>query len=322
MNVIFHLPNKMLLPLYWVVLPLFFFMTNSCTNQNEEPLTVSIDLLSIQRQLGFMNTNGMRLQSNDSPANEPLLTLIVGPLIFEENIRIYDPTTQPITDAVEDALEKDIVQTINYMKLISLPTDSDSILLELPETFGKDFQIFAVATDQRIDTIDDFAEDDNEDGKIYLGFSTTSYNIDSISSSVNEAIVLRLRRLCVRVPYPKGCASYRKHKKVTVTAAVEILGVKVNENANYYQSNDTPAFPWVVRDIPKGDQISVDQAKSRLRDLVTEMENARITIDKLVVSTTHKANPTESATCRNLADTANVKNYETQCEIAEYPYLY
>ena len=149
---------------------------------------------------------------------------------------------------------------------------------------------------------------------------TTSYNIDSISSSVNETIVLR--RLCVRVPYPKGCASYREHKKVTVTAAVEILGVKVNGSANYYQSTDIPAFPWVVRDTPTANQVSVTKAKSGLRDLVTEMENAGITIKKLVVSTTHKANRTESATCRNLADTANVNSYETQCEIAEYPYSY
>ena len=312
---IYNFTNKVVVVSVLLASALLF----GCSNDNPPAEDkVVIDLVKLQKTLGIDIHNKVTNEYGSSPATDAVKTLIIGPLTYENRGRPYT-LSEPVTSTVVDDLADDIANSANYLAFVSLPTDQEFIEFEVP-LVSSGWQVIAAASRNDIQTVDDLQQQTNKDSLVYHGFSE---NVYMSAEDINDAdLTITLTRACsVDMPEkPKGCATFGENQVAVVTSAVEIIGVKLNDG------DYTPAlitFPLIVRDTPVAGQVLPSIAEADLESIVVEISASPTPlISSLTVLTTHRENPTETQTCRELLDTDSVAAYQAQCEVQEYRFLY
>lgn len=305
-----------------ILLSSFSLLTGSCSNNNPAPRQkIKIDLGKMQNQVGiaFRASGGIETPV-DSLASDTIRTLVIGPLTYNRHGKVYS-IKEPITEEVKTDIGDDIVNSGPYIRFIPVPSAEEYAEFDVPPiTSG--WQIIAIASNKVLTMPGDLQDKSNKDSLVYFGITEDSFTDVEVLKASDYTI--KMRRACLSNPTPKGCAIYDKNKTPKISAAVEIIGVKVNntDDALPYFVSAAVSFPIIVRDNPQGSQVSPATAVEKLNQLRQEMVAAGTVISKLTVYTTHRENPTESSACRQLLDSSDVASYLSSCEVQDYFFIY
>ncbi|MBU3914014.1 hypothetical protein KKA14_00595, partial [bacterium] len=132
---------------FGILAVLFLFALLACKMEkiDSETSTVSIDISPIIQQLAVPSSSVAQTSDEgpskvsspvDSPAQDIIKTLIITPLSYTTHGRPYG-STEPVTDAVLDDIEKDVPNSLPYIKFIQLYPGVDTIVeLEVPSMSG------------------------------------------------------------------------------------------------------------------------------------------------------------------------------------------
>ncbi|MBU2646544.1 hypothetical protein KKI24_17685 [bacterium] len=301
----------------FLILPLFIL--GSCKDLSNDPPEESgnlvVNLGEIQRQLGYATQSSGSNGRSDSvtvpgatDASNEVKSLLVGAFVVNTRNTPYTKDVA-ITDAIEENLKDELAGSVDYIKIVDLPTANDYIEFPYPKSELSRWQVIAVALNFRIKEFAELGEDTHEDSILYFGFSENFYRSNTIGE--NEQVAVQMNRACLTNPV-KGCATYDDSLTGTpvVTAAVEILGVRFNANTTDFASS--VSFPIIVR--TSADATAAINSLKTVRSAITAAGN---TITSLTVRSTHSKNTAESTACKALADNASatVAQLSASCEV-------
>jgi len=250
-------------------------------------------LQALQQQLGYRDTG---LQSSaqpnishqgDSSATE-VKAILVGALAVISRDTPYTSSVT-INDQVAQGFEDDLANSVNYFAITPLPSDLPYLEFKVPPPSAGNWQVVAVGLRTQPATIGELGDTAHKDTSIYYGFTESFSTYDSVGT---DAFSLTLHRSCLSNQPPQGCASYDDSliKDPVVTAAVEIIGVKLN-GVDYTPLEAT--FPIVVSNV--GDAVN---AVNQLKTIREEIQATGVAIGSLSVTTTHSTNLNEPAACQ------------------------
>lgn len=302
-----------------ILLLLPVFVVSGCKELSNDPPESSgnlvVSLGDIKKQLGVSSgsTESNRSVSvpGDSDATDEVKSLLVGAFVVTSRDTPYTKDV-PITEDVEENLKDELSGSVDYIKIVSLPTDNDYIEFPYPKSELSKWQVIAVALDFDIKEFAELGEDDHENSILYFGFSTKFYQSNTIGE--NEEVTIEMTRACLSNDQVAGCGTYNDSITGTpvVTPAVEILGVRYNDNTSDFPT--AVSLPVIVR--TASDAASAISDLETIRSQITASVGAG-SVTSLTVRTTHSKNPEESAACRAFADNAgaSVSNFADNCEV-------
>jgi len=282
----------------------FFFLTACKELSNDPPKetgTLAVNLADIQKQVGVAATADQNTAVSrsvtvpgDSVATNEVKSLLVGAFVVTTRSTPYSMDV-PITDAVEENVKDDLAASVDYIKIVDLPTADDTIEFSYPKSELSRWQVIAVALDFKIKEFAELGEDAHENSVLYMGFTDSFYTSSTIENVAEVSITMN--RACL-LNAVRGCATYGAQATDTpvVTSAVEILGVRYNGNSTYYTPT-SDQFPYIVRD---SNATAAASYLGRVRDEIATTLGGAANIRSLTVVTTHTGNSAESAACRAL----------------------
>lgn len=244
---------------------------------------------------------------DSSPAQTPVTTLIITPIIFTNHGKPYS-TDEPFTDAVADDMEKDAPNSIDFIKFIDLSGSENTVEVEVPN-ISDGWQLLAAASKVPLENVDDMTKEENDNALAYVGF-TEDYYVDA-EDFESKNPTLTLKRACYQDELPKGCAVYEDNGQANVSSAVEIQGIEINGIAQ----SPSPSFPWVVRESPTGDEISVTNAENYMETVYSTFSGTKTTAK---VTTTHQLSKNQPSACSELTTAATTTQFTTECGTQEY----
>jgi hypothetical protein len=299
------------------VIPLFLLLLVGCSEWNDNPADngkLFLDLSSIQRKLGILMPEKRLNEKNvivpeDTASTTEVKALVVGALVVTSR---NTPYTRDIalSGAVEESMKTDLQNSVDFFKIVRLPTADKTIMLKLPPSTAENWQPIVVGLRTVPELLENLADNNHEDSDIYYGFSSKFYKTDNINN--NEIIKLTLFRNCLGDAPPKGCASFDSSidKNPIVKASVEIIGVTYNGGTVYSSSS----FPILVHQ--STDETVAVTSLSSIRDQIKLLVTS---VSDLTIQTTHSGNPAESAACQALytSSSLTVEQLKAACEIQE-----
>ncbi len=284
-----------------LILPVF--VTSGCKELSNDPPESSgnmvVNLGDIQKQLSVSSTNNSsngQSQSvtvpGSSPASDEVKSLLVGAFVVTTRDTPYTKDV-PITDTVEDDLKDELSGSVDYIKIVSLPTEKDYIEFPYPKSELSKWQVIAVALNFDINQFAELGEDDHENSILYFGFSDKFYKSNTIGE--NELVTIDMTRACLSNNTVLGCATYNDSISGTpiVTTAVEILDVRYNDTVF---STSSVTFPILVHSA--GDVAGAVSSLEQVRSEIISAYGAS-NITSLTVRTSHSKNTDESAACQS-----------------------
>jgi hypothetical protein len=271
-----------------------------------------VNIQDIQSQLGI-DTTGRQLSVSVPQATEAtdaVASLLVGAFVVTSRDTPYTADVA-ITSEVEENLNKELSGSVDYIQMVSLPTDKDYIEFPYPKSELSNWQVIAVGLNFPIQNFAQLGEEAHEDAIVYAGFSDRFYKASTIGA--NEVVELRMSRACLTNPV-KGCATYSDHlsKDPVVTPAVEILGVRYNNQTSDFTGSSV-SFPIIVRT-----EAEANTAVQSLKTVVTAIGNTPgVDIENLTVRATHTLNTAESDACRAYGENSavTVAQLEDACSV-------
>ena len=305
--------------LIWTLLILTFFILTGCKELSNDPPQESgnlvVNLSEIQKQLGYSpqsNRLNGRLDSVTVPgatdATDQVRSLLVGAFVVNSRATPYTKDVA-ITETIEENLKDELAGSVDYIKMVNLPTENDYIEFPYPKSELSQWQVIAVALDFEIKEVAELGEDAHSESILYFGFSNSFYKASTIGA--NEQVTIGMTRACLTNPV-KGCATYNDSLTGTpvVTPAVEILGIRYNSTSSDFSS--AVGFPIIVRTAT-----DATAAISSLETVRSEIVTAGHSITSLTVRSTHTKNTAESTSCKALQDdsSATVSQLETACAV-------
>jgi len=318
----------------FAILISIIFVVTGCKQWNDNPAEsgkITIDISSIQRQLGYGTGDSSAAMAVDSTGDQTgpfhvaseattqVKTLLVGAVVVRSRDTPFNSGIA-ITDTVADELADDIINSINYFTLVPLPAsvaDSKISFAAPPEEAGK-WQVTVIGADAELKNLADIAKDENKNTTIYYGFHEQFVNT---SDDLNNLQIL-LKRACLKEGPPKGCAYYheRRNNDPVVTAAVEITKVEIDGNSLLDPGPNAESFPLIVRETPNTTigEIDVQTAVNALQRIKDSVSNAKVT----KISVTHAKNTLETAGCKDLVGPTStskpsIADLESNCEIQQ-----
>lgn len=304
---------------------LILLLVGGCSEWNNNPAETGkllLNLLSIQHQLGIVtqvnrpNEKSVTVPQDTSSTSE-VKALVVGALRVTSRDTPYSKDLA-MTDAVEEGLKTDLQNSVDYFKIVKLPTADESVVLKLPPSTAGNWQPIAVGLRTVPAVLANLSDTEHKGSDIYYGFSSKFHNTDDFKD--NEEIKLSLFRNCLGNTPPKGCATF--HSKIDtnpiISASVEIIGVTYNGGIEYSSSS----FPILVR-------LSTDEtaAVTSLVSIRNQIKLLVTTVSDLAIQTTHSGNPAESSACRALNTSSSLSVAQRKvlllllkavCETQEY----
>ena len=272
-----------------------------------------VNLGDIQKQLGLSSSSN-RLESSTVPGNSDatneVKSLLVGAFVVTTRNTPYAKDVA-ITDEISENLKDELAGSVDYIQIVNLPTDSDTIEFPYPKSDLSRWQVIAVALDFSIKEFAELGEDAHDSSIIYFGFSENFYTAGSIGDT--EQVEINMVRACLSNDTVKGCATYSDSidGSPVVSPAVEILGIRYNaETSDFVPS--TGSFPLIIRSAT-----DATNAESYLETVRGEIVDTGNPITSLTVRSTRTKNPAESAACTDFADngSATVLDLKDNCEV-------
>lgn len=313
----FKIPVYRKMPGYRVIF-LFLLLLGGCSEWNDNPAETGnllLNLRSIQHQLGIViQENRLNEKSvtvpEDTASTTEVKALVVGALVVTSRSTPYSKDIA-LTGAVEEGMKTDLQNSVDFFKIVRLPTADKNIPLKLPPSTAGNWQPIVVGLRTVPALLENLADTEHQDSDIYYGFTSKFYSTDNINN--NEIIKLTMFRNCLGTAPPKGCATFHSNidKNPIVSASVEIIGVTYNGGTDYSSSS----FPIIVH-------LSTDEAAAvtSLASIRDQIKLLVTTVSDLVIQTTHSGNPAESAACQalNTSSSLTVTQLKAACEIQEY----
>jgi len=294
---------------------LMLILAVSCKQFNDDPAEpeqkIRMNVGKLQQQVGY--SSQVTIQApEESSASTPVKGMILGAMVVTSRETPYS-TEVALNDEIKKNMEDELTNSIEFLGIIKLPNAEQFLEFKVPpETAGK-WQIIAVGVDFAIETLDELGEDEHENALIYVGFSKNFYKAEDVGDEpLEEELVLQ--RACL-TNISKGCATYSDNieKDPVVQAAVEIIGVQIND------IDVSDNFPLIVRVSPQNSQITATQAITNLKSYRDSFSGGTGAIDSLTILTTHTKNTNESSACKALADGAPTVTALTEaCETQKY----
>ncbi|MDH5560553.1 MAG: hypothetical protein OEY59_06810 [Deltaproteobacteria bacterium] len=297
---------------------LVFALLTGCGELNDNPSPskrrMTVDIGNAKKVLGFsqasVSTKNIYVPE-DTPATSEIKSLMVGAMVVTKRTTPYT-NDMTITDQVMDDASADIANSINFLKIVQLPTSMDFIEFDIPPPSAEKWQIIMVGLRTAPLTVSELSNDGHKNSPAYYGFSD---NFITADEAVAAPITLTLKRACLLSVPPKGCAIFSDTltNNPVVSAGVEIVGIKIND-MEYTPVNID--LPIIVSDDASVDAAKLELASFRDNEIIGTFDP----IDSLSIITTHAQNPAESLYCRALfANTdATSGDYIEACEESEY----
>ncbi|MCP4755359.1 MAG: hypothetical protein GY866_31225 [Proteobacteria bacterium] len=303
------------------------FSLFSCKQLNSNPPAeqggrMSIDIQDIQKQVGYptastpmdkRTTAADVFVNEDTDVTDTVASLLIGAVIVTSRSIPYD-NDEAVTSSISSFLGRDFSNSMDYLKIVELPIEQDTVTFDAPPPGAKNWQIIVVGLTTQPETIADLGSGEHSNSTIYVGFSERFYKAEDIGDT---PVKIKMKRACLTGSIPKGCATYGAalNASPVVTKSVEIVGIKVNEH-DYLSS--TVDFPIFVR--TDSDETS---AVEKLTTVRREIEEHYSSVSSLSVLTSHTENPYEDEACQALSDAVNENEYtnvrlKTNCDIEEY----
>lgn len=284
-----------------------------CGDLNDNPQeerTLDVSVSELQRQIGASgdgNANALTDQSGLS-THSTVKTLVVGAVVIRSRTSAQGPYTDetPVSDI--GSLEQDLIDSASNVRMIQLPTTSDTIRITLPPPSAEKWQLMGAAFETEMTLPDQLGDEVNQDTVKYIGFHNqflqtgTNGEVQVLGTGEEASLSLNLQRACLVTYPPNGCAQYDEDLVAVVTAAVQILSVEVDgtEITTALDGSDIP-YPLIIT--------SADDANTAKAGTLNGLVPA--TASKVVVYTTHCESPT-STTVADLEDECgSVETYTT-----------
>ena len=305
-----------------------------CKEFNDEPAertgNVRISLKEIKQQLGITSdsaTNSGQTSSitnlpGDTEATNPVQGLIIGMMLVTSRTTPYTSDVA-MTEAVVENMTDELTNSQQFIVTLKLPTDKEFVEFLSPKkdpaTGG--LQIIAAAVDFPIEELAQVGEDGHDKSLIYFGFVEKFYRVDDIGDSVlGESLIMR--RACLNNNAIKGCATFpdKLNESPIVTSAVEILGVRYNDDAGVAINDYTAerfystGFPIKVENNDSNKISAIDALQNARQAIITQVSGSS-NLKNLTVLTTHSKNPLESDQCRTFW--SNTANYDDVAELEQ-----
>ncbi len=294
------------------------FVLWGCQETNKSPSnssTMAIDLESLQIQIGINSqTTAETTTPTASETSSEVKALIVGAMLVTKSETAYSANV-PLSSQLESDLQSQLAKSIKFFSSIELPTDETYLEFDIPSDSAAKWQIVAIAGSQYFPDLVSLTAALIKESILYYGFSDTLLENADVTLLPVE---ITMKRACLGGNTPKGCAIYDEDKNGVITADVEIVDVSLNG-----QPIAIEFFPLIVREAPDSSralQVTPDQARTILEGIIA----GESSIQSLSIRTTHLANPSESQSCRDMANATSPSAAELAqlCEVQEYSMLY
>lgn len=297
-------------------------MISGCKDlSNDSPENTSslvVNLGDLQKQMGISSSSNSSSSRSrgvdtpvDSPASNEVKSLLVGAFVVNSRSEPYSLDVA-ITEEVEEDVQDDLAASVDYIEIVTLPTDNDYVEFSYPKSDLSRWQVIAVALDFEIKEFAELGEDAHEESVLYMGFNDRFYTASTIENV--SQVPIEMSRACL-LNAVKGCATYGDSvdESPVVTSAVEILDVRYETNGQTTVHNSgTVTFPLIVTDETSAD--SAAESLKTVRDEIVAVVGAA-NIESLTVRTTHTGSAAESEACQNLyGNSPSLSQLDTNCE--------
>ncbi len=328
MGVVMKIKNK---GLYTTVISIgiyliFFTLLPGCGEFNDNPretkMKLTVDINELKKQFGYSSDNQDSLDKairgisdiEETDATSAVKSLVIGAIVVTTRDTPYT-TDEALTDENMEDIEDDVLNSAAYIGFVNLPATEDTIEFLVPPPSAANWQVAAIGVNFEMEYLEELDETDHDDAVMYYGFTPEFYHHDDIEE--DKIISLTMKRNCLANEeiYPNGCATYSNilSDDPIVTAAVEIVDVKINDTSVSYSD-----FPIIVRsEAGAGNVVTSATAVNILEGFKDSSLNIE---DTLTVLTTHSKNPLETDACKALADesSATVDELKNNCEVQTY----
>jgi hypothetical protein len=195
-----------------------------CGNDNpaDSGGTMTVDLRGIKNQLG----NGFSTQDTGvagSTATTAVRSLIIGAVVITFSDSPLSETTQ-IDSGIEDKFASDVINSINFLSIVDLPTGENFVEFKVPPPSAGHWQVAAIGTKNRIERFQDL---DDANVAIYYGFDDQFH---TTSSGSQPDVSITMNRACFIDEPPLGCAQYTSLTTAVVSGSGTIVSFYNGEN--------------------------------------------------------------------------------------------
>jgi len=307
--------------LVFVLITGFILTVPGCKEFNDDPVertdVLRIDLKQIQQQLGINSgsSDGAASVTNLpglTDATNPVKGLIIGVMLVTSRNSPYTSDVA-MTEAVVENLTDELTNSQQFIVTLQLPTSQEYVEIRSPKkdpTSGG-LQIVAAAVDFAIEEIAQVGESEHDNSLLYIGFIERFIEVSEIGDSALSD-TMTMRRACLNNETIKGCATFpdKLSENPVVTTAVEILGVRFNDEAgetiedyssgNFYGKDEAPSdFPFPIKVWDSSWETIGKNVLKNARTAITADVGGASNLINLTVITTHSKNTDwESDACR------------------------
>ena len=163
-----------------IVSVLFLSSCKEFSNDESESKTISVDLGKILQQINGDSSS----KSIDAP--DGVKALVIGAIVVTERDTPYTSDTV-MTDAVEDEIVDQLVNSINFITIVNLPVSGDYINFLIPPETSAHWQVVVVTTDFPVTTLSDLDGYEDDGGELtHKGFTPKFYTSETVGNDVIE----------------------------------------------------------------------------------------------------------------------------------------
>lgn len=308
---------------------ILFTLLPGCGEFNDNPretkMKLTVDINELKKQFGYSSDNQDSLDKavrgisdlEETDATSAVKSLVIGAIVITTRDTPYT-TDEALTDEDMEDIEDDVLNSAAYIDFVNLPTSDDTIEFLVPPPSAANWQVAAIGVNFKMDYLEELDETEHDDAVMYYGFTPIFYKYDDIEEDTIISLTMKRNCLSNEEIHPNGCATYSNilSDDPIVTAAVEIVDVKINDNSVSYSD-----FPIIVRSEAVSDTnvVTSGTAISYLKNI---RDNYSLKVDDyLTVITTHSKNDLyETELCTALADDpfATVNELTSKCETQTY----
>lgn len=247
---------------------------SGCGDLNGNPAegssgTAVVSLDNLQTQMGYSVSGGIVAPEGDDYTTV-VDGLVVGAIIVSQSTPY---TADSIDDDTSSNVEDDAVNSINYFRIIELPSSASTVEFFIPPPSAGNWQIAAIGVTPTPSLLADLEDSD----PLYYAFSDTFLDTETIEGST---VSLTLRRACLSDEPPKGCAQYDTDFTPVVTPHVRIRGIYHVRNGAVIGGDKYSGNREIATD---------DDAILAESTMASDISNGAFVVagDELVVVTTH-----------------------------------
>lgn len=161
-----------LLFLVMIVSALIFSSCKELSNEKSDDTRFVVDMAHIKNQLEGPGTNAITGSGGAKG-------LVIGAIVVTSRDTPYS-SGETLTEAEEDTLVDELINSLNYITIANLPIAADFIEFLIPPDTAAHWQVVVIATSNSLSRLDDV----DADLITHTGFSTKFYESSTLGSEV------------------------------------------------------------------------------------------------------------------------------------------